>query len=223
LNSTFNLERMQRALEIDARLHRREKRPAAELKVALDVRALSLSALSRPRAHPWTPLCSQDKLCPGTFFLQNVQPSGVRAYTRKPLTAEFVLHEPVATLAAVLGHETQSQAPEQFDSAVSVVVTGVAAGLPGCEDVFAKDNLSKLVNGLNCIDVLSMEIKHSMLEKNVVQMRKRADGSFERAAVKHEGESIQLAAQLRPVDLSKYGVAESIAATMVRYSNHIHT
>lgn len=51
-----------------------------------------------------------------------------------------------------------------------VVVTGVACGLPGQEEVFEADNLARLLGGQNCVKGLSAGSTAALVEKNVVQV-----------------------------------------------------
>lgn len=106
---------------------------------------------------------------------------------------------------------------------VACVITGTSAGLP-CGDevasVFDPKNLQRLVEGkTQCIRPISGTLKMEMLEKNVVQLKKKklADGKIEtkRFEVKSDRDVIQVAAQLGHLDLNaSYGVAEGLAETM---------
>lgn len=51
-----------------------------------------------------------------------------------------------------------------------VVVTGVACGLPGQEEVFEQDNLARLLGGQGCFQRLSAGSTAALVEKNVVQV-----------------------------------------------------
>ncbi|CAM9808520.1 unnamed protein product, partial [Chrysoparadoxa australica] len=96
-----------------------------------------------------------------------------------------------------------------------VVVSGVACGLPGQEEVFTEDNLSRLLKGQNCVTPLSDEVKNALLDKNVVQFKNCGVGRERvRIPIKQASDTIQLAARLGHVDVTKYGVTASIAATM---------
>jgi hypothetical protein len=53
-----------------------------------------------------------------------------------------------------------------------IVITGVSAGLPGCNrqsSVFAEDNLERLVRGEQCIEPIPENVKQAMVEENVKQ------------------------------------------------------
>lgn len=52
-----------------------------------------------------------------------------------------------------------------------VVVTGVACGLPGQENVFEEDNLARLLRGQGCVARLPAKSMAALVEKNVVQVR----------------------------------------------------
>ena len=53
-----------------------------------------------------------------------------------------------------------------------------------------------------------------MIDKNVVQLKKNADGSTLKMSVDSEKKVIKLAAQLGAFDLTKYGVSEALVGTM---------
>jgi hypothetical protein len=55
-----------------------------------------------------------------------------------------------------------------------------------------------------------------MLQKNVVELLKKKDGTQEKRPVDTYEKQINLCAALGDINLSQYGVAESIAATMDR-------
>jgi 3-oxoacyl-(acyl-carrier-protein) synthase len=98
---------------------------------------------------------------------------------------------------------------------IACVITGTAAGLPGQPNVFAPDNLDRLIRGDQCITPISGEAKRAMLEKNVVQIKKKPDKTIERVPVDSEEAVIKLAAQLGSFDLTEsYGVPPGLAQTM---------
>ena len=104
---------------------------------------------------------------------------------------------------------------------MSIVITGVSAGLPGCNTsrqgcVFAKDNLERLVRGEQCIEPIPDDVKQAMVEKNVNRLIKLPDGTVKKELCTAE-KVIQLAAQLQicTIDLSgRYGVPPGLAETM---------
>jgi hypothetical protein len=102
---------------------------------------------------------------------------------------------------------------------VKVVVTGVAAALPGRDnDVFhpGVDNIRRLINGDMCITPIPGDVKQEMLTKNVNLLIKNKDGSQVKKPVQTEQENIQFCATLGNFHLTYYGVPESIASTMDR-------
>jgi len=99
---------------------------------------------------------------------------------------------------------------------VACVVSGIAAGLPGKDGpVFREDNLERLIRGDQCIGPISGTTKMSLLEKNVVQLKKNPNGTTERFSVSSQSDHIQIAAQLGSLDLcASYGVAAGLVQTM---------
>jgi len=129
-----------------------------------------------------------------------------------PLTHEETLK---AMLKASL--TTAAAPPIRHHGSAPLVISGVAAGLPGKDrDVFSGTNLADLVNGTNFITSLSEETKLSLIEKNVVQLKKNPDGTTSKMAVDSGKKVMKLAAQLGRFDLTAYGVSDAMVATMDR-------
>lgn len=80
--------------------------------------------------------------------------------------------------------------------------------------VFAKNNLAKLLAGTSCITPISGSAKISLLDKNIVQIKKQKDGSVTKLPVNSDVDSIQLAAQLGAFSLDCYGVSKGLSETM---------
>ena len=102
---------------------------------------------------------------------------------------------------------------------VRVVVTGVAAALPGrTKDVFAKgvNNIQRIIDGEQCIGPIPDIVKDQMLQRNVVLLKKNADGSQTTTPVTTHGNNVNLCATIGNFNLTSYGVPESIASTMDR-------
>ena len=100
---------------------------------------------------------------------------------------------------------------------VRVVVTGVAAALPGRNTaVFAPgvNNIHRILKGENCIEVIPDEVKESMLDKNVVLLKKNKDGSQSKETVVSTDNNVNLCATIGNFNLAMYGVSDSIAGTM---------
>ena len=101
---------------------------------------------------------------------------------------------------------------------VRVVVTGVSAALPGRDaKVFMPgvNNIRRIISGVNCITPIPEGVKDSMLEKNVVLLKKNKEtGKNTRVPVDSHEDNVNLCASLGDFDLTEYGVTQSIAATM---------
>lgn len=136
-------------------------------------------------------------------------PLSLKSPALAPLSHEETLK---AMLKASL---TTAAAPPVRHNGSPVVITGVSAGLPGKHrEVFSAQNLDDLVAGTNFITHLSEGVKGSLIEKNVVQLKKQKDGSTLKLPVNDEKKVIKMAAQLGKFDLTKYGVGDALVATM---------
>lgn len=232
MQSKFSIDKMASAMNLTERLASREEVHPSELDHALETRA---------RMHqcgaPYSPVYpTAGRLFPGTYYLNGISSNWTRTYSRVPLDEKMEQHgSPLAPpivlrLAAqdavstpVTGKLEILQASN--DNArnvrriarerIACVITGTAAGLPGVEQVFDKDNLNKLIQGNQCITEISESGKLSMVDKNVIQLKKNADGTIEKHSVDSKDKVIQLAAQIGSVDLSEsYGVPKGLAETM---------
>ena len=99
---------------------------------------------------------------------------------------------------------------------VHVVVTGVSAAVPGSAHRPGVDSITRIISGESFIAPVPAAVRADMLNKNVVCLVKGDDGVQRRVPVLLESENIQLCGPLGKVDLSVYGISESIASTMDR-------
>lgn len=225
---------MANALNLTDRLASREKVHPSELDHALETRA----RMHRAGA-PYSPVYpTVGRLFPGTYYLNGIDSSWRRNYSRVPLDAKMESHgsslappivmrlakrdqmsHPVTGKLQVLSSTEEGNADKATEARrrIACVVTGTAAGLPGNHggNVFDAKNMERLINGDSCITPISGSTKMAMLDKNVVQIKKSADGTSQRLKVDNEAEVIKLAAQLGSFDLSAlYGVPPGLAETM---------
>jgi hypothetical protein len=130
--------------------------------------------LSGPAATAMVPSSARGMMPPST-------PLSLKSPALAPVTHEETLK---AMLKASL---TTANAPPVRHNGSPIVITGVSAGLPGKHrEVFSAQNLQDLVAGTNFITHLSDEVKQSLIEKNVVQLKKNKDGSTMKMPVNDE-------------------------------------
>ena len=214
-------------MKLTDRLASREEVSPGELDHALETRA----RMHRAGA-PYSPVYPTiGRLLPGTYYLNGIDSKWTRTYSRVPLDAKMVppgspLAPPIVLRYAardtvsvpVTGKLSVLQSADESERAVrriACVITGTAAGLPGGKTVFSEENLERLIQGQQCITRISESASKAMLEKNVVQTRKRADGTIEKLPVDSYENAIKLSAQLGSIDLTaSYGVPKGLAETM---------
>jgi len=230
--SRFTISKIVECLDLSARLESREEVKPNELDLALETRA----RMHRSHA-PYSPVYpTTGRLLPGTFYLNGIDSKWTRTYSRVPLDAKMAPHgsslappivlrlakrdevsTPVTGKLQVLGEAaTGSDVIAAANDRIACVITGVSCGLP-CSSgpVFHPDNLTRLVNGDQCIKPISGSAKTALLDKNVVRNVKTSDGTVKKVSVNSEAGIIKLAAQLGNVDLtSSYGVPPGLAETM---------
>lgn len=223
---------MASTMDLTNRLSQREQVNAGELDHALETRA----RMHRAGA-PYSPVYpTVGRLLPGTYYLNGIDSKWRRTYSRIPLDATMAPHgsalaspivlrlahrdsisHPVTGKLQVLAVSKEGNADHITEARrrVACVITGTAAGLPGGEFAFQKDNLQRLIDGHQCITAIPPTGISAMLEKNVVQNQRIGDGTTKRVPVDSKDESIKLAAQLGSFDLTtSYGVSEGLAKTM---------
>ncbi|KAL9183749.1 hypothetical protein ACHAXT_004605 [Thalassiosira profunda] len=235
----FTIDEIANKLDLTARLASREEVGPQELDLALETRA----RMHRGGA-PYSPVYpTNGRMFPGTYFLNGIDAKWVRSYSRVPLNSEpepvgkaGLLAPPIVLRVAerdanstpatgILGVMTRSAsgtALDKYDDAknrIACVITGTSAGLPhGNEvaEVFDPANLQALVEGrMQCIRPISGTMRMSMLDKNVVQLKKYPGGKTERFPISSEKDVIKVAAQLGSLDLNdSYGVPAGLAETM---------
>mmetsp|Transcript_26247 Transcript_26247/g.58952 ORF Transcript_26247/g.58952 Transcript_26247/m.58952 type:complete len:590 (-) Transcript_26247:150-1919(-) len=102
---------------------------------------------------------------------------------------------------------------------IKVVVTGVSAALPGRDhDVFPPgvNNIRRIIDGESFISNLPSEVMDAMLEKNVCTISKGKDGVTTSTKLSSYEHTINVSASLGRINLTTYGISESIIATMDR-------
>jgi len=239
IEGKFNLGNTQRLLNISGRLLAREKLSPKDLTEALRSREDGYGV------SPFVPKFSSDKLFPGTFYLKEVTAQCERIYERKPLNSVQKLGGSlvVCNVAEAVGLDLNSSAPDDsngnkapvssvVDSAlvrnktyvwasgrtnVNVVVTGVAAALPGRDqEVFPVgiNNIERIIEGESFLTPIPDLIKDDMISKNIFETVKSSDGSMAKIPIDTYEKSINLSASLGKFSLSAYGVSASIVGTM---------
>mmetsp|Transcript_5644 Transcript_5644/g.11689 ORF Transcript_5644/g.11689 Transcript_5644/m.11689 type:complete len:1077 (+) Transcript_5644:224-3454(+) len=232
----FTCESMSTNMQLTERLEAREEVHPGELDHALETRA----RMHRAGA-PYSPVYPTiGRLFPGTYYLNGVDSQWRRSYSRVPLDVplekptgenkylelappivlrleqhDAVSHPVTGKLHVFSSTEEGHDRHTEVRRRIACVITGTAAGLPGNEQVFSPDNMERLLKGEQCVTPLSEQSKASMVEKNVVQLRKKADGTSEKVKVDCEKEVVKLAAQLGSFNLTDmYGVPAGLAQTM---------
>lgn len=236
-NSKFSLAEMQRQLDIPNRLSRRECLTPAELNFALQARERSHGVI------PFKPTFNVDKLVPGSYYLEQIDAKYVRNYKRKPLEAGQVYGG--ALLGTFDDDDVGIDIDDDEDGAdlnnskddlkdtsivrnrtvvwasgrpnVKVVVTGVAAAVPGRNSaVFTPgvNNIQRIINGESFLTAIPTNVMDKMLEKNVVELKKGEDGNMIKSPVDSYEKTINVVAALGDINLTAYGVSKSIASTM---------
>jgi len=171
--SRFSIGKMNECLNLSFRLDSREKVHPNELDLALETRARMHKSSA-----PYSPVYpTLGRLFPGTYYLNSIDSKWTRTYSRVPLDAEMISPGSILAppLVLRLAKQTEVSKPvtgklqllsaaaqgnrEKFIEAkhrIACVITGVSAGLPnGTGPVFHPDNLTRLVNGHQCIQAIS--------------------------------------------------------------------
>ena len=231
-------------LNLDERLNQRERVHPSELDIALEIR----EQMHQRKTAQYQPIYRSviERLCSGTYYLVEIDSQWKRTYARLPLndnkgeksvtcshlsspTSNYKSLAPSSAIElfqrlAKKSAKTDELTIKEDVANLSIVITGVSAGLPGgcfngqgSRSVFEADNLQRLVRGEQCIESIPADVKQDMVEKNVVRVLKNPDGSVRKELCSTSDKVIQLAAQLQisTIDLSgRYGVPPGLAETM---------
>ena len=89
-----------------------------------------------------------------------------------------------------------------------VVITGAALGLPGAERVFDEENLRRLLDGEQFIDVIPVRIREAMVDKHITRLVKSEHGGPRFEVIEDPSEVVKLAGRMGAFDLAEFGVPE---------------
>ncbi|TMW55756.1 hypothetical protein Poli38472_010638 [Pythium oligandrum] len=199
----FSLETMSKHLNLFARLEKRKQTSAEQFSYYMDLREKFHGKKSV------TPVQPVSTITPGAYYLVDIDEKFRRRYARKPFDAP----------SNVSGSESTGVVAKSITNNGGVYVSGVSVILPGRDapDNSGESALKALLNGDNCIETLTDAAVDAMLSRNIVQFKKSADKqSTEAMKVTTRDESIQVAAIMRPVDLTSapYNVSTSMVEGM---------
>ena len=99
---------------------------------------------------------------------------------------------------------------------VRTVISGASLGLPGkFKKVFDENNIGYLLEGRNLIDQVDRDKIERMIDKNIVRVDKKPDGSAEIVHLNDESKVAHLAGMLGEFDLGEeFGVPESLIKSL---------
>ncbi|MDJ0787631.1 MAG: beta-ketoacyl synthase N-terminal-like domain-containing protein, partial [Myxococcota bacterium] len=88
------------------------------------------------------------------------------------------------------------------------VVTGVGLGLPGGERVFDDDNVERILDGTQAIDVIPSAMRAAMVDKHITRLVKSGGGGPHFETIDGQQDVIKLAARAGALDLEEeFGIA----------------
>jgi malonyl CoA-acyl carrier protein transacylase len=141
-------------------------------------------------------------------IVPRVQPSAPVAVVAAPVAL------PLERLAAAQPVRP-SVAPAPEGVRPTVVVSGLALGLPGVDDPFDHSHFDKLLRGETLFEAVPEKLRGEMVRKNVVRVVKDAHGEPTMTAVNSTDGVIRLAARGRGVRLVEdYGATQELDATL---------
>jgi len=100
-------------------------------------------------------------------------------------------------------------------SLARVCISGASLGLPGVPRVFDDTNIERILSGGQFIDLIPMELRRAMLEKNITRLVKTASGEGSFETIQSLDEVIKLAARAHDYDLVRdFGFPEDRLAAL---------
>lgn len=133
--------------------------------------------------------------------------------TERPAAAASVTAQPQAKREVLMdrSHPTTSSSAQPRSP---VVISGASVGLPGTRHpVFDDGHVQRLLRGEQQIEPISDALRAQMVDKNIVRLVKRAEGSPEMQRIGSASEVVKLAARPGPFDLTaQFGVPQERAS-----------
>ena len=112
-----------------------------------------------------------------------------------------------------------SEADERPAPTEPVVITGAALGLPGAERLFDDQNIQRLLNGEQGIDVIPARLRREMLDKHITRLVKSEDGLATFETIDRLDAVIKLAARAGAFDpAAEFGVDGERLAALGRHT-----
>lgn len=242
VHNLTQLQTIAKTMQLSERLAARDCIPAAELD-----RSLALRAYFFTKGAPYTKmLYPTDRVWPGTFVLSGMDEQWRRTYRQiraEETQAIGTVSKEVLSNTSIVGvieqyeQEQHQQATKNKDckdntstpvvstlqpaKATPVLITGIAAGLPGLlQDVFS-NSIDRLLSGTQCITEIPESTRQELLDKNLVHVARRKNEQGDTVTVPTQlntpEQVMNVAAQvpLEHLDLTKtYGVPAGLAQTM---------
>ena len=129
-----------------------------------------------------------------------------------PLVAQHLMPQLESMIRRISGtpKPNSSEQVHTVEERIGVYCSGASVGLPGGSEVFAPDNIQRLLTGDNRISQLSQPRQREFLAKNIIRLQKDAQtGQGRFVSVDNLKDVIRLAGVKRHFDLSKdYGIQE---------------
>jgi hypothetical protein len=99
-----------------------------------------------------------------------------------------------------------------FQKGVKVVISGTAFGIPGSfTHVFSETNFDILMEGRNLIEPIDEKFLEKFIEKKIIKLDKKPDGSAELIKIDDNSKVIHLAGKMGEFDLGEeFGVPEDL-------------
>ena len=170
--------------------------------------AAPVAAPAAPAASPTTSVPTPPRIPMSTAryeelgrLFAGVLEQGLRVYSGEP---------------GVVGAPTSTGGPTQVSTA-PVAITGAALGLPGVDRVFDDENLGRILDGQQFIDVIPHRFREAIVDKRITRLVKKAgqDPVFE--LIDDEAGVIKLAGRGAPLDVvAEFGVDAARDAALDR-------
>ena len=159
---------------------------------------------ARPDLDTLLPLARANATADRTGSATSESPPGASAPEMAPRAAE----------TAAIDADPDRNPAGAVASADAIVVSGIALGLPGLDDPFAREHFDRLLRGETLFEPVPEPIRERMAAQRIVRLVKNDRGEPTLAAVDRTDQVIRLAARGRAVRLVEdYGVPADLDAT----------
>ncbi|WP_249755996.1 type I polyketide synthase [Microvenator marinus] len=134
--------------------------------------------------------------------------------TESPQIAKTQVVEVESTPVALDSRGQSPRALHQHEVQSDVVISGVALGLPGQNEMFADNSIDDLLKGQNFIQSVDRDVRERIVSKRIVRLVKHDGGGGEMEEVTDPDTVIRLAGKPAKFEIEEWGLPERLVESL---------